>query len=249
MALIAYFLVAWFSSGSSAPATSTLEGSAKGLPMLLVPILILFLFLKGSHLMQGLLSGLVFGIALSLILGLLTPGQLLSIDPENFTARSFIIDGINRAVGISFFTILLMGMVETLKRSGMMDHLVERAAQNSQTVTRTERWIAGSTGLSVLLTTHSIVAILTVAEFAEKTGERMHISAIRRSNIMSLVVCFFPFTLPYMIPVILMANTTSSGEPYGISPVSPLNAGLYNFMAWGLLLMLIMLLFGYGRKK
>jgi Na+/H+ antiporter NhaC len=249
MALIAYFLVAWFSSGSSAPAASTLEGSAKGLPMLLVPILILYLFLKGSHLMQGLLSGLVFGIALSLILGLLTPGQLLSIDPENFTARSFIIDGINRAVGISFFTILLMGMVETLKRSGMMDHLVERAAQNSQTVARTERWIAGSTGLSVLLTTHSIVAILTVAEFAEKTGERMHISAIRRSNIMSLVVCFFPFTLPYMIPVILMANTTSSGEPYGISPVSPLNAGLYNFMAWGLLLMLIMLLFGYGRKK
>ena len=31
--------------------------------------------------------------------------QLFSLDLENFTAKSFIIDGINRAVGISFFTI------------------------------------------------------------------------------------------------------------------------------------------------
>jgi len=249
LALIAYFLMAWFASGTTEQATSTLEGSSRGLPMLLVPALIIYLFLKGSHLMQGLLTGLVFGIVLSLALGLLSPEQLLSIDPDNFTARSFIIDGINRAVGISFFTILLMGMVETVKRSGIMDSLVEKAAQNSQTAARTEAWIAGSTTLSVLLTTHSIVAILTVAEFAEKTGEKMGIGSIRRSNIMSLVVCVFPFTLPYMIPVILMANTTSSGESYGIPPVSPLDTGLYNFMAWGLMLMLVLLLFGYGRKN
>ena len=249
LALIAYFLMAYFSVEPTAQNTSSLAGSARGLPMLLVPILIIFLFLRGSHLMQGLLSGLIFGILLSLILGLLSPTQLLSIDPENFTARSFLIDGINRAVGISFFTILLMGMVETLKRSGMMDRLVEGASRQSQTTARTEAGIAGSTALSVLLTTHSIVAILTVAEFAEKTGARMGIPGIRRANIMSLMVCVFPFTLPYMIPVILMANTTSSGEPYGISAISPLQAGIYNFMAWGLLLMLVFLLLGYGRKK
>lgn len=249
LALLTYFCIAHFSSGTAIEEGSTLEGSARGLPMLLVPLLTIYLFLKGSHLMQGLLSGLIFGIILSLLLGLLSPGDLLAIDPEQFTAQSFIIDGINRAVGISFFTILLMGMVETLKRSGMMDSLVQRAAQNSESAAQTESWITGSTLMAVLLTTHSIVAILTVAEFAEKTGERMGISAIRRSNIMSLVVCIIPFTLPYMIPVILMANTTGSGAVYGIPPVSPLRVGLYNFMAWGLLVMLVFLLLGYRRKK
>jgi len=89
-----------------------------------------------------------------------------------------------------------------------------------------------------------------VAEFANKTGEKRQILPQRRANILSLVVCVFPFLLPYFIPVILMANTTNSGAEFGIPAVAPLEAGLYNFVAWGLLLMtLLTLLFGYGRPN
>lgn len=249
LALAAYFVLAWLAPDSTLQGDGNLEGSVLGLPMLLVPALIIYLFLKGNHLMQGLLTGLVFGIALSLILGLLDPARLLSIDSENFTARSFLIDGINRSVGISFFTILLMGMVETLKRSGLMQQLLALAGRNSPNSARTETWIAASTSVAVLLTTHSIVAILSIAELAEETGGKMGVPPIRRANIMSLVVCVFPFILPYMIPVMLMANTTQSGAAYGLEAVRPLQAGMYNFMAWALLLMLLGVLLGYGRKK
>ena len=52
------------------------------------------------------------------------------------------------------------------------------------------------------------------------------------------------------IPVILIANSTSSGSDLGIPPVSPLQAGLHNFYSWILLLVVLLaIVFGYGRKK
>jgi Na+/H+ antiporter NhaC len=102
----------------------------------------------------------------------------------------------------------------------------------------------------LLVTTHSIVAILMVTDFTKKTGERLSVSTIRRANLLSLIACIFPFMLPYFIPVILMANMTNTGEEFGIPQVSPFEVGLYNFMSWGLLLMaLITLIFGWGKTK
>jgi len=165
-------------------------------------------------------------------------------------AKSFVIDGINRAVGLSFFTILLMGLVATLQASGIMERLVAFAERHSHRPSHAEGWIAGTVGTAVLLTTHSIVAILMVAEFANTTGKKMGIAPQRRANILSLVVCVFPFLLPYFIPVILMANTTNSGAALGIDTVSPLATGLHNFVAWGLLGMVVLVVvFGVGRTR
>ena len=250
LALIGYFLSAHLSTGLLPKSGNELVGNPKGLPMLLVPALIIFLFLKGKHLLHGLLLGLLFGTVLGLLLSLLPFDKVLSLDLDNFVAKSFVIDGINRAVGISFFTILLMGLVATLKASGLVEKLVNFAEKHSHTQKHAESWIAGTVWAAVMLTTHSIVAILMVSEFANKTGEKMKITPQRRANILSLVVCVFPFLLPYFIPVILMANTTNSGAEFGVPMVSPLEAGMYNFVAWGLLLMaLLTILFGYGKSK
>jgi Na+/H+ antiporter NhaC len=143
-----------------------------------------------------------------------------------------------------------MGLVSTLKASGLLHRLVEFSARQSQTAKHAEAWISGSVSVAVLLTCHSIVAILTVGEFTRQTGEKMGIHRYRRANILSLVVCTFPFLLPYFIPVILMANTTSSGLEYGIPPVSPLQTGLHNFLSWALLAMVfVAVIFGFGRNS
>jgi Na+/H+ antiporter NhaC len=152
-------------------------------------------------------------------------------------------------VGISFFTILLMGLVATLKASGLLKRLVAYSAKRSKTMRHTEAWISGAVGAAVLLTCHSIVAILTVGEFARETGERVGLHRYRRSNLLSLVVCTFPFILPYFIPVILMANTTLAGSEYGVFPVNPLQTGLHNFMSWALLAMVLFaVITGFGRQ-
>lgn len=250
IALLAFGIVGLVLPAESTSAGQELLGNPKGLPMLLVPIFIIYLFLKGKHLLHGLLLGLWFGIVLGLVLGLLPFEKLFSLDLENFTAKSLIVDGINRAVGISFFTILLMGLVATLKASGLVDRLMEYASERTNTTFQAEAWMAGAVGAAVLLTTHSIVAVLMVSEFANRTGEDHPISSIRRANVLSMVVCVFPFLLPYFIPVILIANTTLSGAEFGLPSVSPLDAGLYNFIGWGIALVAIAsIFFGYGRER
>ncbi|MFO7733511.1 MAG: Na+/H+ antiporter NhaC family protein [Candidatus Aminicenantes bacterium] len=225
-------------------------GGPAGLPMLLAPALIIFLLLRGRHLLEGLLFGLLAGTALGLILGRLAPGRLLTLDAAEFTAGSFIIDGINRAVGISFFTILLMGLVAAVEAGGPLRLLVEAAAAKARTARSTEAWIVGAVSAAVLVTCHSIVAVLTVGPFARRIGEERGVSRYRRANLLSLSVSTYPFILPYFIPVILTANATRSGVPYGIPPVSPLEAGLFNVYSWALLVVLAAALFlGYGRGR
>jgi Na+/H+ antiporter NhaC len=132
-----------------------------------------------------------------------------------------------------------MGLVETLKGSGLIDRLVQWAGNHSHSPRQAESWIAAAGSIAVLLTTHSIVAILMVADFTRQTGEKQGIDPIKRANLLSMVVCVFPFLLPYFIPVILMANTTNSGKPFDIAAVSPLQAGLHNFISWGLAIITI----------
>ena len=250
LALVCYAISSQGSNPSGQVDASLLVGNPKGLPMLLVPAFIIYLFLKGKHLLHGLLFGLLFGIVLGLCLGLLPWASVISLDLDNFTAKSFVIDGINRAVGLSIFTILLMGLVATLKASGLMDRLVAYAATRTKTEKQAETWISSVMGLSVLLTTHSIVAILMVTEFTKKTGAKFGVSKVRRANLLSLVACVLPFILPYFIPVILMANMTNTGTEFNIPKVGSLEVGLYNFMSWGLLFMaLLTLIFGIGKQK
>ena len=248
LALPAYYLLGDPASPAQLAGQETLKGNPAGLPMLLVPVLIIAMFIRGTDLLQGLLMGLLGGTLLGWGLGLLPTEKILSLDLENFTAKSFIIDGVNRATGISFFTILLMGLVATLQASGLIDRLVAKASRSGNTPRKAEAWIATSASAAVLLTTHSIVAILMVADFVRKTGEQQDISPTRRANLLSLVVCVFPFLLPYFIPVILMSNTTNSGASFGIPAVAPLQAGLFNFTAWGLAAMTLGTLLWNKRK-
>ncbi len=250
LALFAYGLASLVIQGKVRPEAPLVEGGAQSLPMILVPLLIIVLLLKGRHLLEGLLVGLAGGIVLGLALGRLDPGRILTLDPASFSAQSFIIDGIDRAVGISFFTILLMGLVATLQASGVLQQLVEFAHKRSRSARSGETWIVGAASGAVLLTCHSIVAILTVSEFARQIGEKKGIHRYRRANLLSLTVSTYPFLLPYFIPVILMANTTASGAPHGLPRLSPLQAGLHNYFSWAIVLILFLALsLGYGRRK
>ena len=186
IALVGYTLTSTLFLSDAKASENILAGRPEGLLMLAVPALIIFLFLKGKHLVHGLLFGLLFGTILGVFSGLLPLKQVISLDLENFAAKSFIIDGINRAVGLSIFTMLLMGLVATLKASGIMTKLIDYASLHAKTKKDAEGWIASIMSVAVLLTTHSIVAILMVSDFSNKTGNKLGVSKIRRANLLSL---------------------------------------------------------------
>ena len=224
--------------------------SPRGLPMLLIPCLVFFLLLRRRHLIESLLLGILATTLLALCLSLLTPQQLVFLDPAAFTAKGLIVDGMSRGLGASVFTILLIGLVETLVATGALERLVAFATRPGASPRSTELWIVGAVSGAVLLTTHSIVSMLAVGELARRGGEAAGLSPYRRANLLDMTVCTWPFLLPYCVPTILAASSSASGAAFGLPRVTPLEAGMNNTYAWALLVAVAVAVgTGFGRGE
>jgi Na+/H+ antiporter NhaC len=193
---------------------------------------------------------LVYGILLAALLGLAlgayAPSDLLGIDRESFVATGLLLEGMRRAVGISVFTLLLMGLVGGIEASGLMDRLVDAARSKARSPRAAESWIFGTVTAAVVMTTHSVVAILAVGGVTKEAGESFGLGAYRRANLLDVTVCTWPFLLPFFIPTILASALTGG---MGDAPrLSPWDAGLHNVHSWALLaVMLLAVATGWGR--
>lgn len=234
--------------GDAATATAaTVTATARGLPMLLVPLLVVLMLLARRHLVEALLAGVAAAVGLALALGVLTPAQVLHVAPGSVSASSVLIDGLQRGVGVSVFTLLLVGLVAACTASGLLER-VGGAAAGAITPVRAELRIVTWLTAAVVLTTHSVVAILAVGPYAARDGARAGLSPYRRANLLDLTACTWPFLLPFFLPTILAAGTTAGAA--GMPRLAPAAAGLYNAYSWALLAMLGAAVgLGYGRDE
>ena len=221
-----------------------------GIWMLAAPGASVAMLLRKRHLVESLLAGVAAGVVAGTASGAFAPETLLHVDPDGFIARGVLLEGMERGVGVSVFTILLMGMVAGVEASGVVNDWIGRLRGLTPSPTRAEWWIFGAVSGSVVLTTHSVVAILSVGDFTSEVGEAAGLSAYRRANLLDMAVCTYPFLLPIFIPTILAASMTASGAAFGLPHVSPMTVGLFNFHSWGLLLMLLFAIAtGFGRSE
>lgn len=238
VAALTYALLGSGGSGSS-PGFGSETGWASAV-MLAAPIGVLLLLLRGVHLVVGLFAGIAGAIGLGLVLGLFSPGDLISIDQDNFIATGIVLDGMRRAFGVSILTLLLMGLVGGLDDSGILRRFLGWLSARATTPRSAEGWIFASISTATLLTTHSAVAILGVGTVVQELGERVGIGAYRRANLLDMTVCTYPFLLPFFIPTILAAALTAGPD---LPRVSALDAGLHNIHSWGLLVLIVASLF------
>ena len=237
-------------AGSEAGAVESGTTGLGALWMALAPALVIAMLLARRHLVESLVAGGAFAAVLGVGLGLVRPDELMSIDAESFIARGLILEGMERGVGISVFTVLLMGLLGGLEASGILDRVIARARRGATTARRAEWSIFAAVTAAVVLTTHSVVAILTVGRLARETGGAAGVSAYRRANILDITVCTYPFLLPFFIPTILAGALTASGEEFGVARVSALDAGMANIHSWALLaVILLALATGWGRGE
>lgn len=248
LSLLLYSVLGGTEGGSGAVAR--LDSSPEGLPMLVAPVLVIALLLRRRHLLEGLLIGIAVAIGIALTLDLIAPGELLYLDLDDYLARGLVLEGMERGIGASIFTLLLMGLLAGLEASGMLARLVEDTSGRARSARGIEAWMFATVSAVALLTTHSVVAILAVGRFARKAGEGAGISPYRRANLLDLTVCTYPFLVPYAIPTILAASTSAAGEAVGLPHVSPMAAGLANLHSWILLAVTIFaIVTGYGRER
>jgi Na+/H+ antiporter NhaC/pimeloyl-ACP methyl ester carboxylesterase len=236
-------------SAATAAAVTASTGSPLALVMLLVPALVIAMLLAKRHLVESLLVGITTAAIIALAFGLITPSDLLRVEPGSFSATGVILDGFNRAIGVSVFTLLLMGLVGTIQATDLLERLLRSVETRATTARASEWWIVSTVSAAVLLTTHSVVAILMTGPFAKETGERHGISAYRRANLLDLTVCTLPFLLPWFLPTILAASATRDAEALGMPAVSPLAVGMHNTYAWALVIsVLLAVVTGFGRR-
>ena len=136
--------------------------------------------------------------SLGLGFGLLRPEQLLYIDGARYSARGLLLEGLERGVGVSVFTLLLMGLVATVEATGFVDRLVtgtqapgptapRRASGSSSPCSRpwpccsppTASWRSWPWGPS-----------------PGRPAQRLGLTAYRRANLLDLTACTWPFLLP-----------------------------------------------------
>jgi Na+/H+ antiporter NhaC len=217
--------------------------------MLTVPILVIVLLIRRRHLIEGLMMGILAAAILGLATGLFAWHQIFFVDTPPFPAGGPSPPGRPRGVGVSVFTILLMGLVAGLEEAGIMKRLVEAATRGAKSAAQAEWRIFGTISAAVLLTTHSAVAILAVGELTRDAGKRFGLSAYRRANLLDVTVCTYPFLLPFFIPTILAASTTAGYEAFGMPRLSAWTIGLHNAHSWALLVVILLAIStGWGRK-
>ena len=246
-AAVALLVFVLFGGSGNAPAGLQTEPDALGLLMLAVPALVLTVLIRQRHLVEGLIYGIVSAAVLGLVLGRFQVTDLLSIDHENFIATGLLLDGMRRAIGVSIFTVLLMGLVGGLERAGLLERLTRWVRVRATSAKSAEWWIFGTVSGATVLTTHSTVAIVTVGDMARDIGEASGVGANRRANILDIAVCTYPFLLPVFIPTVLAASMTA--DVLGMPRLSPWDVGLHNVHSWGLLVVLVFAIAtGWGRS-
>lgn len=246
-AAVALLVFVLFGGSGNAPEGLQTEPDALGLLMLAVPALVLTVLIRQRHLVEGLIYGIVSAAVLGLVLGRFGVADLLSIDQENFIATGLLLDGMRRAIGVSIFTVLLMGLVGGLERAGLLERLTRWVRARTTSAKSAEWWIFGAVSGATVLTTHSTVAIVTVGDMARDIGEASGVGANRRANILDIAVCTYPFLLPVFIPTVLAASMTA--DVLGMPRLSPWDVGLHNVHSWGLLVVLVFAIAtGWGRS-
>jgi Na+/H+ antiporter NhaC len=226
------------------------EGGAAGLVMLAIPLLVIVLLIRRRHLVEGLMMGILAGVILGLLTGQFTWTELFFVDRDAFSAGGLLLDGMQRGVGVSLFTILLMGLVSGLEGAGIMRRVVGAATRGARTAKQAEWRIFGTISAAVILTTHAAVAILAVGKLTKEAGEAFGISAYRRANILDVTVCTYPFLFPFFIPTILAASTTAGYEAFGMPRLSAWTIGFHNAHSWALLVVVLLAIgTGWGRTS
>lgn len=250
----AALVAAWLTGGSAAGAGAVGAGVAAlpearpvALVLLAAPALVLGMLLARRHLLEALLLGNLAAVLLALGTGAVTPAALLHVAPGTFGATGVLLEGMQRAVGVVVFTLLLVALVGTVQATDLLDRLVAWAEGRAKTPRAASAWIVAVVSGAVLLTTHSVVAILATGEFARRTGARCGVGGYRRANLLDLTVCTWPFVLPYFLPTILAAGATQGAAAHGMPALSAWEVGRHNGYAWALVAVLAWLVLRGGR--
>ena len=207
------------------------------------PVALAVLILS-KNIVHALLSGIVVAALVGLVTGITPPEMFFSIDAETSTARSILIDGLNRGVGVSIISILLIGAVSVVISQPAMSRLLEENGIPLSPA-RTEARLASVTIGANLLLAHDTVAILSTAPLARVLRRRGGLTGLRTGQIRDISANTAMHLFPYMVTVIMVVALASAElDKYGVEELNPFAVGFSNYHSLALLGMIVVVISG-----
>jgi Na+/H+ antiporter NhaC len=224
----------------------------KGLLLLIPFALVIFLALRGNHILVTLTWGIVSAIVLGLIFRLLAPADIVSLDIEQKLVGGALVQGIAGYLSLSILVLLIVAGGHIMRLGGAMDAIVDGLAKMAgKSVARAEvsMWSI-IFSLNVFITINT-AAEITAAPIISQLGKRFKLHPYRRANFLDAVSSALGYIFPWGGGVLIGYQTIRNlQETYEfVTPVSPTDVWPFVLHGWFLaLVMLIAAITGFGRR-
>jgi Na+/H+ antiporter NhaC len=256
-AIPALLLFTFFGGGGSAVDPAQAEqilaesASPKGLVLLAPFALVIFLALRGNHILVTLTWGIISALILEFGLQLVTLDQIFSLDTEQKQVGGALVDGITGYLSMAILILMIVAGGHIMKIGGAMDALVNKLAGFAgRSVARAESAIWSIVfSLNVFITINT-AAEITAAPIVSQLGKRFKIHPYRRANMLDAVSSALGYIFPWGGGVLIGYQTIRNleGTYDFITVVSPTQVWPLVFHGWFLAaVMLIAAITGFGR--
>lgn len=256
-AIPALILFVIFGGGSGVDNTSLLtqlenEVTADGLVFLIPFALVLFLALRGHHLLTSLTWGIIASIALFFVVGVpFTEVIHIYEGSDGAVVEGALMGGLSGYFNMAILILFILSASHLLELAGTMERIMDFFVKLINDVTRR----AELSMYAIVAFLNSFITINTAAEiaaapFVSKIGKNSNIHPYRRANFLDTVSSALGYIFPWSGGV-LLAYTTIQGvtENYDVPGVSPTQVFPFVFQGWGLLIvMLIAAITGWGLR-
>jgi Na+/H+ antiporter NhaC len=224
----------------------------RGLILLIPFALVIFLALRGNHILVTLTWGIVSAIALGFAFQLLTLSDIVSLDTDQKLVGGALVQGIAGYLSLAILVLLIVAGGHIMRLGGAMDAIVDGLARMAgRSVARAEvaMWSI-IFSLNVFITINT-AAEITAAPVIAQLGKRFKLHPYRRANFLDAVSSALGYIFPWGGGVLIGYQTIRNlQETYDfVTVVSPTE--VWPFVLHGWFLALVMLgaaITGFGRR-
>jgi Na+/H+ antiporter NhaC len=224
----------------------------RGLVLLVPFALVIFLALRGNHILVTLTWGIVSAIALGFAFKLFQIADVIVLDTEQKLVGGALVQGITGYLSMAILVLLIVAGGHIMRLGGAMDAVVEglaRMAGKSVARAETAMW-------SIIFALNAFITINTAAEITaapviSQLGKRFKLHPYRRANFLDAVSSALGYIFPWGGGVLIGYQTIRvlQGQYDFVTPVSPTQVWPFVLHGWFLaLVMLIAAISGFGRR-
>ncbi|MBS4535187.1 sodium:proton antiporter [Clostridium sp. D2Q-14] len=222
-----------------------------GLVMLIPAGLVIFIAIKGAHIITATTIGTVLATIVAEISGLNSISNLLYV--EDGAAKGLLVDGMSGMIDICILALLIFACINVMKQGGGDKVLIGFANKFVKSVRGFEiSVIVLIIAMSAIMGLNAPPILALGSFYAKPLGEKFNIHPYRRANLLDATACTLVYALPWT-PALLLTKSLAEEANAQFGSLVPVfettKITPWIFYSWAMLaVMIISVLSGWGME-